>query len=223
MSGHMGQQAAVERETDHRSAGGRLVASDGRTLPLRAVAITADTRGGLARVVLEQRFTNAFSEALRVTYLVPLPADGAVSAYAFRMGDRRIVGEIDRREAARERFETALVEGRTAALVEQDRANLFTQEIGNIPPGAEVVAELVIDQRLTWLDEGAWEWRFPTVVAPRYLGADGRVADAGRAVVDVAENGVGAQASAKLTIRDARPTSAAPPDSAASRERRGRW
>jgi len=71
MSGHLGQQVAVERETDHRRVGGRLVASDGRTLPLRAVTITADTRGGLARVVLEQRFTNAFSEVLRVTYLAP--------------------------------------------------------------------------------------------------------------------------------------------------------
>ena len=35
--------------------GGRLVASDGRTLPLRAETITADTRGGLARVVLVAR------------------------------------------------------------------------------------------------------------------------------------------------------------------------
>ena len=33
-----------------------------------------------------------------------------------------------------------------------------------------MVAELTIDQKLAWLDEGAWEWRFPTVAMPRYLG-----------------------------------------------------
>ena len=53
---------------------------------------------------------------------------------------------------------------------------MFTQEIGNIPPGEELIVEVSVDQRLRWLDEGAWEWRFPTVVAPRYLGEPGREA-----------------------------------------------
>lgn len=39
-------------------------------------------------------------------YLVPLPMDGAVAGYAFHVGGRRIVGEIDRIQVARERFET---------------------------------------------------------------------------------------------------------------------
>jgi Ca-activated chloride channel homolog len=184
------------------SSGGRLVAPDGRTLALRGVALRAEAGGGLARVVLEQRFRNAHPDPLQVTYLLPLPADGAVSAFTFRVGDRRVVGEVDRRAAARERFEAALLEGRTAALVEQDRAALFTQEIGNIPAGAEVVAELVIDQRLGWLDEGAWEWRFPTVVAPRYLGAGGRVADGERVTVDVVEPPMDIGASLALVIGD---------------------
>jgi len=51
----MGQQAAVERETDHRSVGGRLVASDGRTLPLRAetpLTRVAASRGWSSLLVL---------------------------------------------------------------------------------------------------------------------------------------------------------------------------
>src|SRR5262249_44313292 len=184
------------------SSGGRLVALDGRPLALLGAALRAEAGGGLARVVLEQRFRNAHPDPLHVTYLLPLPADGAVSAFAFRVGERRVVGEVDRRAAARERFETALLEGRTAALVEQDRAALFTQEIGNIPAGAEVVAELVIDQRLAWLDEGTWEWRFPTVVAPRYLGAEGRVADGERVTVDVVGTPTGIGVSLALVIRD---------------------
>jgi Ca-activated chloride channel family protein len=49
-----------------------------------------------------------------VTYLAPLPVDGALAGYAIRVGDRRIVGEVDRIETARERFETALIDGRAA-------------------------------------------------------------------------------------------------------------
>ncbi len=193
---------------EHTSSGGRLVSTDGRELPLRATALSADARGGIARTVLEQRFENPFDEPLRVTYQVPLPADGAVSGYAFRIGDRRIVGTIDRKAAARERFETAILEGRTAALLEEDRSSLFTEEVGNIPPRTEVVVELTVDQPLRWLDEGAWEWRFPTVVAPRYLGAERRVADAARVTVDVADQPLPVRASLALRVHDA--TTAAP-------------
>ncbi|HEX4994741.1 MAG TPA: VIT domain-containing protein [Methylomirabilota bacterium] len=133
---------------------------------------------------------------------MPLPAEAAVSGYAFRIGARRIVGEVDRIAAARERFEEALLEGRTAGLLEQDRSSLFTQELGNIPPGMEVVAELIIDQRLRWLEEGAWGWRFPTVVAPRYLGGPGQVADAPRVTVDVADGPLPVVSHLAFTIGD---------------------
>jgi Ca-activated chloride channel family protein len=165
--------------------------------------VAADACGGLARVVLTQLFRNPHATPLAVTYAFPLPEDAAVSAYSFTVGDRRVFGEIDRREAARERFEEALLAGKTAALLEQDRSTLFTQEIGNVPPGAEVAVELTIDQRLSWTYEGAWEWRFPTAAAPRYLGDPGRVADAARVTLDVADAPLPMRASMSLTIRDA--------------------
>jgi Ca-activated chloride channel family protein len=187
----------------HLPQGGRLVAADGRTLPLMAAAITGNASGGIARVVVEQRFRNPHDVPLTVTYSVPLPPDAAVSGYAFRVGDRRIVGEIDRREAARERFEEAVLEGKTAALLEQDRSSLFTQEIANVPPGGEVVAEVTLDQRLRFLQEGEWEWRFPRTVAPRYLGEPGRVADGPRVTQEVADAPLPVRATLDFVVRDA--------------------
>lgn len=69
----------------------------------------------MAQVQLVQTFANPFAEALHVTYQLPLPADAAVGGFAFRLGDQRVTGEIDRRAA-----------GRTAALLEQDRGAWFT-------------------------------------------------------------------------------------------------
>ena len=184
------------------STGARLVTVDGWELPLRRVDIGGLAQGGLARITLEQRFQNPYPEPLRVTYQIPLPPEAAVSGYAFRIGERRIVGEVDRVAAARERFEEALLEGRTAGLLEQDRSSFFTQELGNLPPGVAVVAELIVDQRLRWLEEGVWEWRFPTVVAPRYLGAPGRVADAEQVTVDVADAPLPVAVHLALTIND---------------------
>src|SRR5688572_28156341 len=101
----------------HSSNGGRLVAADGRTLPLKAASLTADAKGGVIRVVLEQRFVNPYNEPLQVTYQMALPADGAVSGFAFRIGEDRIIGEVDTKKKARDRFEEAILDGRTAAIL----------------------------------------------------------------------------------------------------------
>ncbi|HET9156186.1 MAG TPA: VIT domain-containing protein, partial [Myxococcaceae bacterium] len=188
---------------DHESSGCRLASTQGQVLPLGDVMLSAEARGGLARVTLRQIFRNTHAEPLAVTYQLPLPSDAAVSGFAFTIGDRKVIGEIDRRDAARARFDEAMLQGRTAALVEQTRSSLFTQELGNVPPGTDVACEIVLDQRLRWLEEGAWEWRFPTVVAPRYLGAPARVPDADAVTVDVADAPLPGRCGLSLVVRDA--------------------
>jgi len=194
--------AASSPSSSYESSGGRLVAVDGRTLPLTGASLTADAKAGVVQVKLTQTFHNPHAEPLRVTYSLPLPADGAVSAFSFTIGDQRIVGEVDTKQQARKRFEDAVLEGRTAAILDQERTSLFTQEVGNVPPRLSVVCEVTIDQKLAWLADGYWEWRFPTVVAPRYLGQPGRVADHARVTVDVADQALPVKLSLGMTIRD---------------------
>ena len=179
----------------------QLVAPSDHALALRSAALRVDACAGLGRVVLEQCFANAYDESLHVTYRLPLPADAAVSGFRFHIGERVIEGEIDRRADARERFEQAVASGHSAALLEQQRSSLFEQEIGNVPPHAEVKCEIVLDQRLRWLDEGMWEWRFPLATAPRYLGEPDRVPDARALALDVGER-LEVRASLRMVVRD---------------------
>src|SRR5690606_19033868 len=127
--------------------------------------------GGIARSVLKQRFHNPSDSPLAVTYLVPLPSDGAVSGYSFELQGVTTRGVVAPRAQAREQFEQALMDGRSAALLEQTRSSVFSQDIGNIPAGQCIEIEVIIDHPLAWIG-GGWEFRFPTVVAPRYQNAE---------------------------------------------------
>src|SRR5262245_32518624 len=75
--------------------GAEMVTPDARSLPLASASLHAEAGAGLARLVLEQQFENTYDETLRVTYRMPLPADGAVSGYAFRIGARTITGRVE--------------------------------------------------------------------------------------------------------------------------------
>ncbi|MEQ9496190.1 MAG: VIT domain-containing protein [Deltaproteobacteria bacterium] len=185
------------------ASGARLFARDGATLPLKASHLDVEAQAGLARTVLVQTFANPNDRPLEVTYLLPLPADGAVSGFAFTVAGKRTVGEVDKKKAARERYDAALAAGQSAALLEQERPNTFTQKVGNIPPHQEVRVEVVVDQKLVWIaEEGQWSWRFPTVVGPRYMGEPGRVKDAARVTVDVADGPLPTTLTLDLVIGD---------------------
>ncbi len=192
----------LNTELPNPSTGGRLVSVDGRALPLTQASLQADAIAGVVRVTLEQTFRNPHEEPLTVTYSLPLPADGAVSGFSFLVGGELVVGEVDTRQKARTRFDEAVLSGRTAALLDQERSSLFTQQVGNVPPRTEVVCRVQIDQKLAWLPDGCWEWRFPTVVAPRYLGAEGRVADGAKVSVDVADRELPVKLGLTLSVRD---------------------
>jgi Ca-activated chloride channel family protein len=198
------QSARSSDEADGAPLGGaELLTPDGRSLPLVAAKLRVLAGGGLARVVLEQTFENPYDDTLRVTYKMPLPVDGAVSGYAFRIGTRTITGRVDRKETARARFEAAILQGKTAALLEQNKADIFTQEIGNIPARQTIVCEITVDQRLAWRPEGEWELRFPTVIGPRYIGANVTPEDRRASHVELADGSVRGRVHLEVKITDA--------------------
>jgi Ca-activated chloride channel homolog len=174
---------AMEAPTGPRGA--KLVSVDGRTFPLIAARVTATTSGAIACSTLVQTYRNPYAEPLEVIYTLPLPADGAVIGYTMRLGERVIRGEVRPREEARAAYEKALFDGRSAALLEQDRDDTFTQRLGSLPAGQQAELTIEVMHPLSFLvgvgELGPeWEYRFPTVVGPRYMGADGRVPDADR-------------------------------------------
>lgn len=196
------QTSDVPAAPEIASSGARLVSANGVSLPLLSAALSAETGGGLARTLLRQRFRNATNEALEVTYLLPLPSDAAVSGYSFELDGNVTRGVVEPRQQARERYEEALMSGHSAALLEQERSALFRQAIGNIPPGKNIDIEVSLDHPLAWVGDG-WEFRFPTVVAPRYQNAESQDASTVPVLApDDVSDAAAPRAELRLTIGD---------------------
>jgi len=137
-------------------------------LPLESVDVTAHVTGLVAGVEVVQTFRNAFDVSLEATYVFPLPPRAAVTAFRMEADDRVIEGVLKERGQARADYDRALSEGRRAAIAEEDRPDVFTIRVGNIVPGERVVVRLTLSQPLPY-EDGAAEFRFPLVVAPRYI------------------------------------------------------
>ena len=97
------------------------------TFVLENTDVNAQVSGNLARVEVTQTFKNPFDVPLDAVYTFPLPDESAVDDLEITLGDRTIKGLIKKREEAQEIFEQARQEGRTASLLEQERANIFPQ------------------------------------------------------------------------------------------------
>lgn len=136
--------------------------------PLKHTEVEAEIRGYVARVKVKQTFTNPCDQPIEAVYVFPLPQDAAVNDMLIRVGERVIRGVIKKREEAKQIYEQAKQEGKTTALLEQERPNIFSQSIANILPGNEIVVEITYDDLLPY-EKGRYEFVFPMVVGPRYI------------------------------------------------------
>lgn len=137
-------------------------------LPLKAVAIEARIRDLIAETLVRQTFVNRFEVPLEAVYIFPLPPRAAVTGFRMKVGSRLIEATLLERGEARAAYEQALCEGHRAALTEQERQDVFTLSVGNLPPRETATIELRIVGLLPCID-GEATFRFPLVVAPRYI------------------------------------------------------
>ncbi|HYV19428.1 MAG TPA: VIT domain-containing protein [Verrucomicrobiae bacterium] len=133
--------------------------------------------GPVAHTVLRQEWTNPNLVALDGTYIFPLPDNAAVTGLTLTIGSRRIEAEMRRREEARAVYEQARRAGQVAALLDQERQNIFAQQVANIMPGERIDITIEFDHELR-CDDGTCEYILPTVVGPRFVPA--RQGDPGR-------------------------------------------
>ncbi|MDY7225793.1 VIT domain-containing protein [Hyalangium rubrum] len=145
-----------------------LFTREGAQVPLQGVEVTGELLGGHARVRVRQRYLNAERRPVEAVYIFPLPSDGTLTAFSMECNGRKVQGVVKEREEAFRTYDDAITAGHGAALLDQERPNVFTAQVGNLLPGEETLVEVEFLQAIQ-VEEGSVRWMLPTLVAPRYI------------------------------------------------------
>ncbi|MCP4783160.1 MAG: VWA domain-containing protein [Fuerstiella sp.] len=136
-------------------------------VPLKHTAVEGNIDGYIATVDVTQQFHNPYDSKIEAVYVFPLPQSAAVNEFVMTVGDRKIRGIIREREKAEQIYAAAKSQGHVAALMTQERPNIFTQKVANIEPGKKIDIRIRYFNTLRY-DDGAYEFVFPMVVGPRF-------------------------------------------------------
>ncbi|MGH6623582.1 MAG: VIT domain-containing protein [Burkholderiaceae bacterium] len=143
------------------------------TLPLKSTEVDVKISGVIADVRVTQIYRNAGTQPIEARYVFPASTRAAVYALTMRIGDRVVAAQIREKQAARQEYEVAKREGKSAMLLEQHRPNVFQMSIAHVMPGDEIAVDLRYTETVVPTD-AVYRFVFPTVVGPRYNGAPGR-------------------------------------------------
>ena len=141
-------------------------------LPLKSTSVDVRITGVIADVTVTQHYRNEGQRPIEARYVFPGSTQAAVHAMSVRLGDRVLTARIREKQRARIEYDNAKKEGKTSALLEQERPNVFSMNVANILPGDDVAVELHYTELLTPTD-AVYGFVFPTVVGPRYTSAQG--------------------------------------------------
>lgn len=114
------------------------VARDGMPMPLAGERMRIVIRGGLALVSRNQVFRNTEDSSIEATITFPVPIHATLHRLTAKIDDRTLTATAQPRSRARDTYEKAVDDGRTAVLHEELVRGVHMLSIAHIPAGAEV-------------------------------------------------------------------------------------
>jgi len=140
-------------------------------LPINSVEVSVRVEAGACEVELVQSFTNRDALAGQGTsfeYRFALPPSAAVFDFEAHLSSGRIIrGNVKAREEARKEYQRAISKGKTAFLMEEKNADIFSMELGNLEEGETVHIVLKYTTEAEDIGGTISRLRLPQHVAPR--------------------------------------------------------
>lgn len=127
---------------------------------------------GIAHIDIRQLYVNEYQNVNSIVYIFPLPHEGSVHKMEMEYDEMLYKAEIYEKEKAQDIFDSIKDEGGVAALLIQDKPNIFQQRLANIAYNDSAVVRISVSMPLKY-NNGEYEMSIPMMVAPRYGGGSG--------------------------------------------------
>lgn len=150
----------------------RLLVQTGNAsdVELASTSVTASIVGVITDVNVRQVYVNHGSQPLEAVYVFPGSTRAAVYTMTMTVGNHIIRAVVREKEQARREYVAAKEQGRSASLLEMLKPNIFRMNVANVCSGDSIVIDMRYTEAIA-LSEGVYEFVYPAVVAPRYVGA----------------------------------------------------
>jgi Ca-activated chloride channel family protein len=138
---------------------------DGDQVPfiIQKVEVTGVIVDQEVEYVVQQRYVNPWSDYVDTVFSWPIFPTVAITDFKASYKGVELIGELKRKEEAKEMFEEAQKKGQFAAMVEETLGDVLTISLGRVSAKEEVSVSLRCIVQIT--DE---KFVLPTYIAPRY-------------------------------------------------------
>jgi len=115
---------------------------------IKELAVNARLLDQVARVQVSQSFVNTGSQQMEVSFVFPLPYDGAIDQMTFLVDGKEYPAKLLKADEARKIYEGYVRRNRDPALLEWIGTGMFQTSVFPVPPGAERKVTLHYNQLL---------------------------------------------------------------------------
>ncbi len=127
---------------------------------IKSLEVSANVEGQIAEVNVSQTFTNTGSRQMEVSFVFPLPYDGAVDSMTLLVDGKEYPAKLLDAKEARKTYEDIVRRNLDPALLEWMGTGMFKTSVFPVPAGASRTVQLKYTQLLR-VDGGLTDFLFP--------------------------------------------------------------
>jgi poly [ADP-ribose] polymerase len=142
-----------------------LLSKAGQHMPLKSVHVRAQLLDMVSRVVIFQEYENEEDSLIEAKYVFPLDEGATVCGFEAFINEKHVIGVCKEKEQAHREYREAITKGQGAYLMDQESAELFTLNVGNLPPKCRCIIKITYIAELN-IELEDIVFRLPCHVAP---------------------------------------------------------
>ena len=132
----------------------------GSSLAIRDHVVNVTVEDGYVITSVDQIFVNAAGNDIEAIYSFPVPSHAAVAEFTYWIDGKPVVGEVLKKQEARDLYESEKAAGRETALAEKDEYRTFDISVYPVRANSDVRVRLVYVQSAS-TDTGIGRYVYP--------------------------------------------------------------